>query len=239
MSDFIDLRIKVVNLLPFGSINDWAKLRIMEQLIDGVVAAAQALTWVEIVAVLTGIVYVVLAAQENIWCWIWGIISSVLSIHLFWTAQLYAESMLYIYYVIAGIYGWYAWSRQSAKTATVSVEQPVLKIQIWPWKRHLLLMVLGVGLSFLLAFTLQSFTNARLPLLDSFTTIFSFIATFLVTRKVLENWIYWIIIDLVTSGMYFSREINLYALLMIVYAIIAVIGFRKWQKKGVLEKGLS
>lgn len=204
------------------------------------------MTWVEIAAVITGIIYVILAARENIWCWSFGIISSLLSIHFFYSGKLYAESMLYFYYVVAGIYGWYAWRLRSNKPRSTEVldtsegNREMLRIHLWKRKTHLLAIGAGVVLSLVLAFLLKEFTDANIPMLDSFTTVFSFIATYMVTRKVLENWIYWIVIDLVTTGMYYHRGYYLYALLMIIYTIVAVIGLRNWNnqrnKKQLLSK---
>ncbi len=191
-------------------------------------AALAAMSWIEIWAVITGLIYVVLAAQEKIACWFFGIISSVLSIYLFYEGKLYAESMLYFYYVLAGIYGWYAWTRQSLGQAGTG-KKDSLAIHTWSIKQHGKAIILGVFFIILLSFVLRRFTDAQLPVIDASTTIFSFIATYMVTRKVLENWLYWIIIDIVTTGMYFYREYYLYALLMIVYTVIAVIGYMRWK----------
>lgn len=179
--------------------------------------------WAEGGAVITGIVYVVLAAKENIWCWFFGIISSLLSIYLFLISKLYAESFLYFYYVLAGIYGWYTWRKRS--------DQVSIPISVWTWKTHLIALVVGIVSALLLAALLRQFTDAVLPVVDSFTTVFSFIATYMVARKVLENWLYWIVIDLVSVGLYGSRELYFYALLMLAYSIIAIWGFNTWKKE--------
>lgn len=192
--------------------------------------AIKNMTWVEIVAVLTGLIYVILAVRENILCWPFGIISSVLSIYLFYTGRLYADAVLYFYYVIAGIYGWYAWYGRASGASIGDNDTKAISIHTWPWKSHFMSIVLGVLLSFVLAFILKNYTDAEIPLLDSFTTIFSFIATYMVTRKILENWLYWIVIDIVATGMYFYKAYYLYALLMIIYTIMAVIGFLNWKK---------
>ena len=185
--------------------------------------AMQAMHWLEVGAVVTGIIYVMLATRENIWCWFFGIISSGLSIYLFFLSKLYAESILYFYYVLAGIYGWIVWQKRSTRTS--------LKISTWPIQYHLITIAIGVALSFALAAFLKNYTDAALPLIDSHTTIFSFIATFMVTRKVLENWLYWILIDIVSVGLYSSRQLYLYAFLMVIYTIIAVWGFKAWRKE--------
>jgi nicotinamide mononucleotide transporter len=194
-------------------------------------AALESMTWTEIWAVIAGLVYVILAANENIWCWFFGIISSLLSIYLFFTGKLYAESMLYTYYIIAGFYGWFIWSkRKSDKKNGLDQQSVVLQIHTWNTKEHALAIGFGILLSFPLGMVLQHYTDAQIPIVDAFTTVFSFIATYMVTRKILENWLYWIVIDLITAGMYFYKAYYLYALLMIVYTVIAIIGYAQWKR---------
>ena len=202
-------------------------------ILSALVKAWEYMTWIEIWAVITGLIYVILAVKENVWCWLFGIVSSLLSIYLFYTGQLYAESVLYGYYVIAGIYGWYAWTNQRSEEAKVLnqlEEKGNLKIHTWNLKSHGITIAFGFLVALILAYVLENYTDAKIPKLDAFTTVFSFIATYMVTRKVLENWIYWIIIDIVTTGMYFHRAYYLYALLMIVYTVIAILGFIKWKQ---------
>lgn len=182
-----------------------------------------AVTWVEAGAVAAGLAYVVLAAREHISCWAFGILNAVLSILVFLHARLYAESVLYLYYVFAGIYGWMSWEKKQT-----GADQP-LGIHTWPLVRHAPFLALGAVLSFALGWTLSEFTNARFPYLDSHITIFSFLATYLVTRKVLSNWIYWILIDAVSVGVYWLRDLRLYAILMVIYTTIAVYGYLHWR----------
>ncbi len=179
--------------------------------------------WAEVGAVLAGIVYVVLAARENIWCWFFGIIGSGLSIYLFLESRLYAEAFLYLYYVAAGFYGWYAWTHGRQPDDSLAISR-------WDARRHLICLLGGVVLSLMLALVLRRFTDAQMPILDAHTTIFSFLATFMATRKILENWIYWIVIDSFSVYLYSSRDLYLYALLMLVYTGIAWYGYRSWKK---------
>ena len=180
-------------------------------------------TWLEAGAVVAGLAYVVLAARERISCWPFGILNAVLSILVFLHARLYAESVLYLYYVFAGIYGWMSWKKNQAEAG-----QPLV-IHTWPFIQHAQFLVLGVALSVALGWTLSALTNAQFPFLDSHITIFSFLATYLVTRKVLSNWIYWILIDAVSVGVYWLRDLRLYALLMVIYTTIAVYGYLHWR----------
>lgn len=193
-------------------------------MLDFILTTFQEMHWAELWAVPMGIIYVVLAARENIWCWLFGIVNAVLSVYLFYVYQLYAESILYWYYVLAGFYGWYAWGKKNRTSED-------LKISTWTIPTHAKAIVCGVVLSLLLGYTLKYFfEDAAMPLIDAHTTIFSFIATYMTTRKILENWIYWIVIDIVTVGLYAQRDLNFYAILMVIYTVIAVIGFFKWKQ---------
>jgi nicotinamide mononucleotide transporter len=179
--------------------------------------------WAEVAAVLCGLIYVVLVTKENIWCWFWGGLNALLSIYLFVEIQLYAESVLYFYYFLAAIYGWYAWKYAQRVSQTHAIIE-------WPWQRHLWLILLGFVLSYLLYLILSRYTDAQMPLVDAHTTIFSFLATYLVTRKILSNWLYWILIDAISVWLYASRGILLYAVLMLIYTVIAVFGYLEWKK---------
>lgn len=182
--------------------------------------------YIEISGTLFGLAYVILAAKKNVWCWIAGIISSFLSVYLFWVySKLYAEAILYMYYVIAGIVGWVQWS--NPKT-----DRPfIIKVDSGT---HVFLVVTGAFLSFLLYFLISLiFPDAAKPLIDSFTTVFSFLATWITIRKWISSWIYWIIIDSISVGLYWSRDLNIYAFLMIVYTVLAVYGYYSWKKSEI------
>ena len=83
----------------------------------------------------------------------------------------------------------------------------------------------------LLGFYLSIYSTAKMPIIDSFTTVFSVIATYMVTKKVLENWLYWIVIDIVSVYLYFSRDLQLTSLLFVIYTIVAIFGYFSWKKK--------
>ncbi len=182
--------------------------------------------YIEILGTLFGLAYVILAAKKNIWCWIAGIISSFLSVYLFWVySKLYAEAILYMYYVIAGIVGWVQWS--NPKT-----DRPfIIKVDSGT---HVFFIVTGAVLSFLLYFLISLiFPDAAKPLIDSFTTVFSFLATWITIRKWISSWIYWIIIDSISVGLYLSRGLNIYALLMVFYTALAIYGYYSWKKSEI------
>lgn len=177
---------------------------------------------IEILGTLFSLAYVILAARENIWCWLMGIIGATLSIYLFWVySKLYSEAILSMYYVVTGIIGWVMWKSPGKKKSVIKV----------PPSAHLIFIVLGVVFSygFYLLVT-NIFTDAARPLLDSFTTVFSFLATWITIKKWVSSWIYWIVIDAVTAFMYWSKDLNIYSGLMILYTVLAVYGYLEWKR---------
>jgi nicotinamide mononucleotide transporter len=176
---------------------------------------------IESVAVFFSILYVILALKESIWCWGAAAISVTLYIYICYTAQLYPETGLQVFYLLMAFYGYYQWNKNDS----------TLQIQQWTTTKHLLILLLGALLTFLMGFYFTIYTNAAMPLVDSFTTVFSVFATYMVTKKVLGNWLYWIVIDAVSVYLYFSRDLHLTSLLFIVYTVIAIFGYFSWLKR--------
>lgn len=176
----------------------------------------------ELISVFFGLGYVVLAARKSIWCWLFGIIGSLSSIYLFAEySKLYAEAILSIYYVITGVIGWVQWNKPN-------VELPIVKKEL---KYHLAFIGLAtVGSIGFYFFVTNVFTDAARPLIDSFTTVFSFFATWITIRRWLGSWIYWVVIDVVSTILYWSKDLNIYAGLMLLYSVFAIYGFYEWLK---------
>jgi nicotinamide mononucleotide transporter len=175
---------------------------------------------VEIFATFFSLGYLVLLIKQSIWCWPLAIISAILSIYLFSEFKLYSEAILYGYYVIIAIYGWWSWSRPNVP----------IKISTWKMGRHLITLFIGAVLSMGLGYTFQYFTDADKPFLDATTTIFSFIASILEAKKILSSWVYWIAINFVTVGMYFFKSLDIYAIVMIIYFFMSIVGYKEWRK---------
>ena len=175
---------------------------------------------IESVAVLFSILYVILAAKENIWCWAAAIISVSLYVYIFYTVQLYPETGLQIFYFIMAIVGYYMWNKQDKE-----------RIKEWSETKHLLIIFIGAIFTFFMGFYFSTYTDSQMPIIDSFTTVFSIIATYMVIKKVLGNWLYWIVIDAVSVYIYFNRDLHLTSLLFVAYTIIAVFGYFAWMKR--------
>ena len=176
---------------------------------------------IECVAVVFSILYIILAAKENIWCWGAGVISASLYIYICLFAQLYSQTGLQIFYLFMAFYGYYQWNKKEQS----------LQIIEWSIGKHLFILAIGSILTFLMGFYFTTYTNAKIPIVDSFTTVFSIFATYMVAKKILGNWLYWIVIDTVAAYLYFSAELHLTSLLFVSYAIIAIFGYFSWMKK--------
>ena len=175
----------------------------------------------ETLAVIFSVLYVVLAAKQNIWCWAAAAISVILYIYICYTAQLYPETGLQIFYLLMALYGYFQWNKNNGE----------LKITQWTIGKHLFLILMGAIFTFFMGFYFATYTSAKMPIVDSFTTVFSVIATYMVTKKVLSNWLYWIVIDAVSIYLYFSRDLHLTSLLFLAYTIIAIFGYFSWLKQ--------
>ena len=177
----------------------------------------------EIVAVLAAIAYLSLAIRQNIACWFFAAFSTAIYVGLFIEARLYMESLLNAFYFVMAIYGWYVWRAGR----DVGGSRPVA---IWSRNRHfaaiLIIVILSIGSGMLLSAN----SDAAFPYIDSLTTWFAIWATFLVAQKVLENWWYWLVIDIASIVIYWSRDLQLTALLFVVYVIMIPFGLVSWSR---------
>jgi len=189
----------------------------------------------ELAAVVFAITYLLLAVRENIWCWFFAFVSTAIYTLLFWDVSLLMDSALNVYYMAMAAFGWYQWTHAGAGSQSNPVSQ-VLAIQLLSRQQHALIIISIMLLSGFSGFLLSTHSDAAWPYIDSFTTWASVITTYLVTRKYLQNWLYWIVIDAVSVPLYIDRGLSLTALLFVMYIIIAVIGYLKWRKH-YLENG--
>jgi len=188
-----------------------------------IAGAAEQITLVEGFAVLMGLVYVILAARESIWCWSAAIVSVVAYIYICIDARLYMETGLQFFYLVMAVYGWINWRQRNLQQ-----KKPVIT---WKLKWHAVSIVGGAALTAIAGYLLNRYTYASLAYLDSFTTVYALIATFMVTRKVLENWLYFIVIDAASIAMYAMKDLYLTALLFAAYVGIATYGYFAWRKE--------
>ena len=178
--------------------------------------------WFEILAAILAIIYLLLALRQDIRCWIAWIISSLMYLFVMLYAGLLMESALQIFYVGMGIYGWMQWDKRSA--------QDKLSIRRWNKKQHFYAIGSLLCIVVISGYLISLNSNAVAPYIDSFTTWGAILATFMVARKVLENWIYWFVIDFVSVFLFLSRELYPTAVLFVIYLVIIVFGYRAWIK---------
>jgi nicotinamide mononucleotide transporter len=175
---------------------------------------------IEIVAVVFAIVYLALAIRQSLWCWPAALVSVTLFMILFYYSRWYLQSILQIYYFGMAIYGWIEW-RQGGERRTG------VRVHWWPPIVHLSVLSAVIASSAILGWALSR-TDAAFPYLDSFTTVGALVTTFMVARKVIENWIYWFVIDCVLVYMSWQGDLPWTAGLYALYLAMVVIGFFSW-----------
>ncbi|MGB9801602.1 MAG: nicotinamide riboside transporter PnuC [Arcobacter sp.] len=183
------------------------------------------LTTYEAIAMLLAVAYIVLAIKQSLWCWPAAFLSTLIYTILFFDVSLLMDSFLNAYYLIMAVYGWYSWKyggKNEEKQLEVITYGTVKNIKI-----ILLLTVLSLGVGYIMA----NYTTASFAYMDSFTTVFALFATFMLAKKVLENWIYWIVIDAISIYIYIQKGLNLTAILFVIYTVLAFVAYKKWKEE--------
>lgn len=186
------------------------------------ISAWRTTSWIEIAAVVLAVAYLVLAIAQKLECWVAAFISSCLYVWVLFGARLYMESALNAFYAAMAVYGYWQWQQGGGGTG--------LEVRRWPLRRHAQGLLGVVGFSAVSWFFLHRYTPAAWPFVDSLVTWSSVFATFLVARKVYENWHWWLIIDSVSLCLYFNRRLYLTMLLFALYLILIAIGMREWRR---------
>lgn len=185
-------------------------------------------TIIEIVGTVLNLAFIILVIRENIWCWLFGILGSLVSIYLFLETKLYSESILYSYYVVMGFYGWRKWSSNKSDKP-LRVTETSLYI-------HIVWIISATALAISLGWIFSNYTDANNPYLDSFTTIFAFLATYFEAIKLRSAWFYWIAINSLSVWLYLQRGLEIYSVLMLIYFILSFVGLLKWQNSYTQSK---
>ncbi|WP_306461152.1 nicotinamide riboside transporter PnuC [Malaciobacter molluscorum] len=185
----------------------------------------------EIFAMLLSILYLILAIKQSLWCWPAAFISTSIYIILFFDADLLMDSFLNFYYLIMAIYGWYSWKftnninkKNELKVSSLSITKNI--------KDTFTLIIISLTLGFFM----KNYTTADYAYIDTFTTIFSIYSTYLLAKKVIENWIYWIIIDCISIYIYINKQFYLTAILFLIYTILAFIAYVQWKKEYIYAR---
>lgn len=179
---------------------------------------------VESCAVVLALAYVVLAIRQNPWCWPAAALGGILYMLLFFQGRLFMESLLQLFYVVMAAYGLWAWrlGRHS--------ESP-LPISSRPWWWHVRMLLLMIGLTAVSSLLLLRFTQADIVVIDSLTTVASLLTTWMVARKIAENWLYWVVIDAIYVYLFAVKGFYLTAILYTVFLAMAAYGFIAWRRQ--------
>jgi nicotinamide mononucleotide transporter len=185
-------------------------------------SAWRSTSWVEIIAAVLAVVYLLLAIRQQLACWVAAFISSCLYVWVMFGARLYMESVLNAFYAAMALYGYWQW--------THGVSGRGLEVSRWSASRNAVGLLAVVGMSIVSSYFLRRFTPAAWPFMDSMTAWASVFATFLVARKVYENWHWWLVIDSLSLWLYFTRGLYLTMLLFGLYLLMIVMGMREWSR---------
>jgi nicotinamide mononucleotide transporter len=199
----------------------------MNEAFDAFLTRLAATSPLEAASVILGIAYSVLAVRRSRWCWVSGGLSSAILVYLFARARLPMQSALQLFYVLMSAYGFRSWVRHEKDKDSV--------VTTWPVRAHLLAWIAILALSALSSRWLAAETGAAWPFLDSMTTWASLVATWLVVRMKLENWLYWIAIDLVLTYLCIVQKLPFVGLLFATYLVISAVGFATWLKSHRLQ----
>lgn len=178
----------------------------------------------ELSAVILGFAYLILISFSQRIAWIFGILSSAIYVYMAFIGAIYLQAGLQFVYVVLGVFGFINWGK-SAET----------KLKMWSLKKHLLVGIPTLLLALTLGFIFSK-TNQKLPYLDAFISAFAILATFLTTKSILENWLYWIVLNLLSMYLWYEQDLQLTVVLFAVNTLMAVFGFILWRKKWKSEQ---
>lgn len=180
---------------------------------------------IELLGAILGILYIVFSIRQSIFTWPTGLLTSILYVYVFLKSGFYADMGLQVYYVAISIYGWYFWLKGKHPDDKKQVEVRKTSLRLWSK-----LLLVSVTTYFVILFVLLRFTDSTVPYLDSMTTAFSIVATWMLAKKYIEHWLIWIFVDLFSAGLYVYKNLWPTVILFVVYTVMAVVGFVEWKK---------
>ncbi len=180
---------------------------------------------IEIIATISGLIYLIYSIKGNIKLWVFGILTSSLYVYVCFISGIYADMSINIYYVVISVYGWVHW-HNSTREGNNRIAVNRLKL-----KQSMVLLLVTVVMFVFIAIVLEKYTNSSISYWDAFTTSASITATWMLARKIIEHWILWVVIDAVSVGLYIYKDLYPTAFLFVVYTIMAIVGFNTWRKQ--------
>ena len=179
--------------------------------------------WLDITTTVLGLAYILLEYRASVWMWLVGFLMQSLGIILYYQKGLSADCGMEFYYLAMTVYGWWRWIKPKANS------QKPIAISLFPRRLVLPWLLLIAAIWAFIYWLLVTFTNSNVPLADSFTTALSIVGIWALAHKYLEQWFIWIAVDVVTSVLYFYKDIPFKASLYALYVVIAIAGWFKWR----------
>lgn len=179
----------------------------------------------ELLGAILGLVYIVFSIRQNILTWPTGLLTSALYVAVFYKSGFYADMGLQVYYVAISIYGWYFWLKGGKQQKNEPLQVQTTSIKLWLKLAAAFFLIYAIIL-----FILLNFTDSTVPYMDTLTTALSVVATWMLARKLIEHWLIWIVVDLISSGLYVYKSLWPTVILFVVYTIMAFIGYFEWKK---------
>jgi|SRR5690554_1707068 len=202
----------------------------MDWILEAFIAGLEHMTWLEGIAVFFGVASVYFSMKENILVFPTGIVSTLIYVWICIQVGLYADMGINAYYFSMSIYGWFVWLRPTDAGETLPVT--------WLNKNGIISsLLLFIGSFIVLVFVLIQFTDSNVPYWDSFTTASAFVGMYLMAKKKVENWIAWIITDLVSVPLYFYKGLILTSFQFLFFTVLAVLGLIAWIKSAKAHEG--
>lgn len=187
----------------------------------------------ELLAMALGMVSIVLQIRQNLWLWPVNIVMVSLYIFVFLEAGLYADMSLQVYYLIMSIYGWIYWLLgKKGRKSHHNIKKHRRRVPVTHTRTRQWYLIAAATVMFYLIiwYILENYTNSDVPRLDAFTTALSFTATWMLARKLIEHWLIWIVVNVVSIGLYIYKELYPTTILFVVLAVLAVKGYNEWKK---------
>ncbi|OCL82645.1 nicotinamide riboside transporter PnuC [Arcobacter porcinus] len=180
-------------------------------------------SYFEFIAVILSIIYLLLAIKQNAWGFLAAFISTLIYSIIFFDVSLFMSSLLNAYYLLMAIYGFYSWKKGFKNSEE-------LKVSSFHLKTHIKLILVFTFLAIIIGYFMDNYTDASFAYLDSFITVFALCTTYLLAKKILENWIYWIVIDSASVYLYYQKDLVFTSFLFIIYTILATFAYFSWKK---------
>ncbi|MBD5358947.1 MAG: nicotinamide mononucleotide transporter [Bacteroides sp.] len=186
------------------------------------------MNWLEIVGTIIGIIYLYLEYRASVWLWVASIAMPAIYLFVYYDAGLYADFGISIYYLIASVYGLCCWLKKHEASGNENPDDT--KIIHTPPHTYVRLLAAAITLFIVIGYILREFTDSTVPWADGFTTALSIVAMWMLAKKYVEQWLVWIVADIACSALYAYKELWFTSVLYAAYAVIAVLGYRKWKK---------